>query len=313
MAVPKRSAIMSGAAVTPDYAPAKRRSLPTRVSQKQAESLFAAFGAWGYDNRGWLPSTRARYLQDVRRLANSLEKEGTSIWRATNRDLRGFLFALPPNPRYRNRMRQAFLAFFDFLMEEGYREDNPATGLPRLSEPRLVPKPITETEAKRLIRIAKQHGPQVHALIATFLYVGLRRTEIRTLRWAQIDDEGWVRFTAKGGQERVLPIHPVAQRALKEWRYVSADPEWVFPGRRENTPVSGTWVRVKVHDLGVEAGIVGLHPHRLRHTFATSLMEKTNDLRLVQEAMGHADPKTTAIYTRVRPVRIKDAIDTLEF
>jgi integrase/recombinase XerD len=145
------------------------------------------------------------------------------------------------------------------------------------------------------------------------LYTGARHDEIRRLTWPQISD-GWVRLAGKGAKERAVPIHARLRPGLGAWRVECPDPLWIFPSPAcIGQPVGSTWVRRRVRAVGELAGIPGLHPHTLRHTFATALLDRDVNLRTVQELLGHARPETTVIYTHVRPARSAEAVGRLGF
>src|SRR5205823_13916122 len=94
----------------------------------------------------------------------------------------------------------------------------------------------------------------------------------------------------------------------------STEAGWVFPSTAHaDRPISDTYVRHLVWDVGNAAGLHRLRPHLFRHSAATELLERTGNLRTVQEFLGHADPKTTAIYARVRPARLREAVQLMSF
>ena len=284
------------------------------MSQREHTRLLIEFGRWGYDERGWSPNTRERYTNWVRVADRWLTANGETLWRATTRDLRGFLFDQSANAQTRNNARQALVAFYDYLVDENYRDDNPATGLPRLPVPRMNPRPLETAEAEACARVAPLFGPKIDALVHAFLFTGMRATEVRTLRWVSIEgDGGWIRFVGKGRRERVLPLHPILAAKLSAWRPECPDVEFVFPGRNPGRPMSETAMRDTIRAVGDEVGIAGLHPHRFRHTLATTLVEQGTDLRTVQEVLGHSSLAMTAVYTKVRPARLREAIVALDY
>lgn len=100
------------------------------------------------------------------------------------------------------------------------------------------------------------------------------------------------------------------------WREECPDPRWVFPspyGKVKSKPLSSTWVRNVIRRVGEDAGIPELHPHLLRHTAATRLLNQGVDIRTLQELLGHASLQTTQIYLRVRPVNLRGALEGLEY
>jgi integrase/recombinase XerC len=243
-----------------------------------------------------------------------LREQGKTMLNASNRDLRTFLFTLPPTARTRNQIRIAMLNWFAYLIDSGIREDNPATGLPRHKEPPLKPRPLPVEKASDLVMVITSLPARDRLLAALMLFQGLRKNEVRTLKWGDFNGEDYLHVRGKGNKVRILPVHAQVREPLKQYRLVAQDPDWVFPSTRVlGQPVGQTWVRDKVYEIGDLVGIDHLNPHRLRHTFATTLMESGADLRTVQEALGHSDPKTTAIYTAVRPAHLKEAMERLDY
>jgi integrase/recombinase XerD len=277
--------------------------------------MFREFERWGFDERGWSQATRERYYRRALAADRWLTvNRGVSLIWATPKDLKAYLFSTPPNARNRNNVRQAMIGVGAFMVAKGITEANPALALPRLPEPESLPHALESAQARAVGLMAPSVGPMAQALVAVFLYAGLRKTEARLLEWASVSDDGWLRFRGKRSKERAVPLHARAQVILRRWRDESPDPDgrWVFPSpRRVGSPASETHVRTLIYEVGEAAGIPKLHPHTLRHTAATELLEAGADMRTLQEFLGHADPKTTAIYAKVRPPRLREAVDRM--
>jgi integrase/recombinase XerD len=276
---------------------------------KQVDILFLDFVKWGFDNGGWSKITRQNYRRRVR-AADEWLRGYTSrggLFTANERTLKAYLFDTTPNARNRNHIRQALQAFYEFLVGREYRDDNPARGLPRLPTTRTLPKVLSVEEARAALRAAKALGAEEEALLAVLFYTGLRRSEVQFLRRDAVEEE-WIRFDAtKTRQERQIPLHPVAALALRKWLPKCIGAVYVFPSpRNPNKPMSGERLNRIVRNVGELAGF-HLHPHLIRHTCATTLLDADVNLRTVQEWLGHASPTTTAIYTHVRPARLREA------
>ena len=234
---------------------------------------------------------------------------------ASAADLRAYLFSTKPTAQTRNHIRQALIGFGAFAVDMGWAQSNNAAGLPRLPEVAPPPKALDVKQARRIAGVAGALPLADRTLVLIFLYGGLRKSEARRLQWTQVSDDGlWLRFAGKGARVREVPLHEQARGALVALRLAATDPRWVFPSpRRRDAPVSETYVRELLYTVGDMAGIPHLHPHQLRHTAATRLLERGADIRTVQEYLGHASPRTTAIYTRVRPARVLEATGRLDF
>lgn len=289
-----------------------------RWSVRQKEELLRRFVQWGWDFKGWSPETARAYRSKVRTTDNWLvEKRSCSVITARAKDLQAYLFSRTPTARNRNTIRQALVAFGEFLVDEGIWEANRALALPRLPEPQLLPKALDVEVANKIETAAKSFGAQIECMVLVMLYEGLRRSEVVSLEWRHVRGD-WLLFhgsKAKGGQlrERSLPLHPKVKAALARWRLECTDARWVFPSPRyPGRPVSVRTFNTRIHEVGEVAGH-HLYPHLLRHTAATRLLETGADLRDAQEFLGHASPSTTAIYTKIRPVRLKEAVDRLNY
>ena len=127
-------------------------------------------------------------------------------------------------------------------------------------------------------------------------------SELCALRWRDLDLEaGLVSVLGKGSRQRLVPVGSHARKALADWRSESAgqlgDP--VFPGRH-GKPISTRAVQLRIKQLAQRQGLFkDVHPHMLRHSFASHVLESSGDLRGVQELLGHADIATTQIYTHL--------------
>src|SRR5438128_493644 len=175
------------------------------VAQKM---LFYGFDRWGFDAKGWAPRTREKYRWQVRRADAWLaEHQDTTIFAAKPKDLEAYLYSTKANARNRNAVRQGLIAFGDFLMAQGLRDSNPAIGLPRLREPRDLPKALETGEARRILAVLPAFPIEHQVAVLLMLMAGLRREECRQLRWSDVRGN-WLRFTGKGSKERVIPIKP---------------------------------------------------------------------------------------------------------
>lgn len=158
---------------------------------------------------------------------------------------------------------------------------------------------IEDDQTMALIRLARSEWP-IGAVIYLGLYLGLRREEIATLRWANFDDDlTWVRVLGKRDRTRDLPVHPRVQAILAPQRWPG---EYVFPGRLGGH-VSVTTINNWIADISRRAGLDHLGPHQLRHTFGGKVYEETGDVYLVRDLLGHVEVKTTLTYTRVQKER----------
>jgi integrase/recombinase XerD len=212
---------------------------------------------------------------------------------------------------------QCAAAFFKHLVLLGARGDSPAAALELPRRRRKLPRTLSPAEAQRLIEAAAGSTPRAmrdRALVELLYGAGLRVSEAVGLDRSGVDLEGrLIRCTGKGGKERVVPVGRHAVEALR--RYLAHGRPYL--DRRHQRELflnaqGGALTRAGAFlILRRLAGRAGLepervHPHLLRHSFATHLLEGGADLRSVQEMLGHADLGTTELYTHVSDRRRRD-------
>jgi len=185
--------------------------------------------------------------------------------------------------------------------------DDPPIGAVRAPrKARLIPRPLELDEAQRLLVAAVDEGGRRGVAAMLGLLLGLRRFEIAKLRFTDFS-AGWVRFVGKGQIEASLPVPKLLTRAIAELPHESP---FLFPGQsggHANPATVWLWVR----ELAREASLGDVAVHRLRHTCLTVANDETGDLRAVQEFARHADPDTTAGYTRVTRDRLSSIGDAV--
>jgi integrase/recombinase XerD len=215
------------------------------------------------------------------------------------------------------RRTAAARSFFRHQQLLGARDDNPAAAvkLPRRTKP--LPKTLSPGEAERLIDAAKGTQPRNlrdQALVELLYGAGLRVSEAVGLDKSGVDlDDRFVRVTGKGGKERVVPIGRHAAAAVR--RYLSRGRPYLDRRHRpelflnaKGGPLTRAGAFLILRRLAEVAGLepTRVHPHLLRHSFATHLLEGGADLRSVQEMLGHADLSTTELYTHVSDTRRRE-------
>ena len=202
------------------------------------------------------------------------------------------------------RRLSALRSFFQHLLKHDELGGNPAKGLRAPKAPRKLPQVLDADEMTRLVEVPTDTaiGRRDRAMLELFYSSGLRLSELCQLRWRELDlAEGLVRVTGKGDKTRLVPVGSNARAALAEWKSESAAAlnAPVFPGRG-GAPISSRAVQLRLRHLARQQGLwKRVHPHLLRHSFASHVLESSGDLRGVQELLGHADIATTQIYTHL--------------
>jgi integrase/recombinase XerD len=215
------------------------------------------------------------------------------------------------------RRTAAARSFFRHQQLLGARDDNPAAAVQLPRRIRALPKTLSPGEAERLIQAAAGTQPRSlrdQALVELLYGAGLRVSEAVGLDKAGVDlDDRLVRVVGKGDKERVVPIGRHAAEALR--RYLARGRPYLDRRHRAELflnarggPLTRAGAFLILRKLAEKAGLdpARVHPHLLRHSFATHLLEGGADLRSVQEMLGHADLSTTELYTHVSDRRRRE-------
>jgi integrase/recombinase XerD len=260
------------------------------------------------------PKTVEAYRRDLRQLGAYL---GKPVAKATLEELERYTAQLRADGLSGATIARRTAAARSFYRHQqllGARDDNPAAAikLPRRAKP--LPKTLSPGEAERLIQAAAGTQPRAlrdQALVELLYGAGLRVSEAIGLDKAGVDlDDRLVRVIGKGGKERVVPIGRHAAQALLGYLargrpYLDSRhrPELFLNARGGALTRAGAFLILR--KLAEKAGLDPhrVHPHLLRHSFATHLLEGGADLRSVQEMLGHADLSTTELYTHVTDKR----------
>ena len=200
-------------------------------------------------------------------------------------------------------------SFFTYLVREGVLKTNPMVGLGAPKATRKLPNPLDVDQLTQLLNDdSKQSTPIIIrdlAMMELMYSSGLRLAELVSLNINDIDfKEGIVPVTGKGSKTRIVPVGSVAIERLKQWlevreQFCKATEKALFVSKRGKR-ISERSVQVRFKQWGIQKSLdSNLHPHRLRHSFASHLLESSGDLRAVQELLGRSDISTTQIYTHL--------------
>ena len=270
--------------------------------------------------RGLSPNTLLAYGRDIRSYLQGLEKRRVPFEKVRQDDLLSLMMAAKGRGRSARsivRWLVALRTFYRFLTGEQLVRDDPTR---LLESPRLwrkLPEVLSPDEVNRLLESVNGRdwvAIRNCAILETLYATGMRVSELTGLKVSDLNFEvGFLRCLGKGGKERVVPFGRKAVEALQ--RYLSrVRPKLLREGRTENTlllsrlgrPLSRQMLWKIIRQLARKAQIKkSISPHTLRHSFATHLLERGVDLRLVQEMLGHADVSTTQLYTHVDRSHLK--------
>ena len=257
------------------------------------------------------PKTCDSYQRDLLRLADWLGRSGFVAWqRVTNHDLRRYVATLSReglSGRSIARHLSATRRFYQFLLREKLASDNPALDIRAPKSGRRLPRVADVDQLNHLLDGQPDDPLEVRDLCMFELMYssGLRLAELASLDLDTVDlRSGEVRVMGKGDKERLLPVGRKAISAIQAWLPYRAalanDGEAALFVSQRGERLSHRSIQARLSRWGISRGAdQKLHPHLLRHSFASHMLESSGDLRAVQELLGHADIATTQVYTHL--------------
>lgn len=263
------------------------------------------------DEAGLSPATLDAYRRDLVRLgdwcgARNLDRI-TDLGQADVRAFAASEHRRGMDPRTIQRRLSAVRRLFRYLVREGHARANPADGVRAPRVRRKLPVTLDVDQVRTLLEIPED-GPLARrdrAMLELFYASGLRVSELAGLTWDRLDlVEGMVRVVGKGRRERMVPVGRYAIAALQRWRrehlaVAGLEQPRVFISLK-GRPLSVRAIQKRVAWWSARQGLDHrVHPHQLRHSFASHLLESSGDLRAVQELLGHANLATTQVYTHL--------------
>ncbi len=259
------------------------------------------------------PHTCAAYRRDLTRLAQWLASQAPAltVWgQVTESDVRRYAATLNREGltgRSIARALSAIRRFYEYLIREHRLRHNPALAVKAPRSGRRLPVAADADQLAHLLDTPSEEPLEVRdlAMFELFYSSGLRLSELTGLDLGNLDlTSGEVRVLGKGSRERLLPIGRKARQALEQWLKLrpafAADSEPAVFVSQRGSRLSSRSVQLRLARWGQKCGAdQHLHPHLLRHSFASHLLESSGDLRAVQELLGHADIATTQVYTHL--------------
>lgn len=223
------------------------------------------------------------------------------------------------DPATLERHLSSLRSWFRFAIEQGWLAHNPATDVRAPKKPRALPKTLTREQARIAVEAPavedSVEARRDRAILELLYSSGLRRSELLNLSHTDFSADGSeVRVTGKGSKQRLVPVGRHAREAIAEWLRVRAnlagtEEPALFVGSN-GARLSASTLAHRLHYWARRSGLeTVLHPHRMRHSFATHLLEESADLRAVQELLGHARLATTQVYTHVDFQRLASVYD----
>lgn len=285
--------------------------------------LLDGWEQWLSIERNRADTTCEAYIGDLRMFKEFvISRRNGSLKSVGIDDIREFVKNLRIKgcgPSAVNRRLSALKTFYAWALREGYVKLNPASSelIDRFKIPERLPIHLTESEHEHFMNALEFHTPREKAFIALMNLSGLRISEACSLRMEHLIKERdkivAIRVIGKGNKERIAPIHPVLSGYINNWLSKKRGKKsgYLFPGNKDghiNRITGWRWFNEFKAKVGIKDMIT---PHKLRHTFATRLHQNGVPLLDLQKMLGHADPRTTAIYAHVDYEALQEHIKKL--
>lgn len=275
--------------------------------------------------RGLSSNSIDSYISDVQKLAIYLEESSIKISpvQISDEHVQQFIYDLAKKVQTRSQSRtiSGLRSFFDYLVFEDYRKDNPTNLLETPKIGRKLPDTLSQKEIDRIINqidLSHPQGQRNKTILETLYSCGLRVTELITLQISDLYfDEGFIRVIGKGDKQRFVPINVETQKLmliyLNEVRnHINPQKgfeDTIFLNRR-GKQLTRNMIFIIIKDLVEKAGIQkNVSPHTFRHSFATHLLENGADLRSIQQMLGHESITTTEIYMHLDKSFLKEVVE----
>jgi integrase/recombinase XerC len=263
------------------------------------------------------------YKRDLNCLSNYCESKSISLWTDLKQtDIRSYMAS-----RHRQglsstslqRELSAIRSFFNFLLKNQLTDNNPGQYIKAPKKTRKLPKTLDVDQIKSLLEAGTNSTIEIRdlAMFELFYSSGIRLSELAQLNLTDIDltDKTLMVRSGKGGKSRMLPIGSKAVAAINTWlehriKSITSTETALFISTR-GTRLGQRSIELRLKQWCKKKGIAeNIHPHMLRHSFATHLLESSQDLRAVQELLGHSNISTTQIYTHLDFQHLADVYDS---
>ena len=259
--------------------------------------------------RQYSPLTAQNYARDIRQLFKAAGD--TPLQEIKSHQIRRFIAQLHGSGlggKSLARMLSAWRGFYSYLMRENRCDNNPCVGLRAPKSPRNLPHTLSPDEAVRMVELPADDNVLTlrdKAMFELLYSSGLRLAELVSINPEALDfADASVRVTGKGSKTRVIPLGSHAIAALQQWiaarsSLAKADEPALFISRNGGR-ISARSVQLRMKEWGIKQGLSSnVHPHLMRHSFSSHVLQSSGDLRAVQEMLGHASISTTQVYTHL--------------
>jgi len=271
-------------------------------------ATLQGFLAYLHHERNYSPHTADNYARDIRRLFGLAGT--TPLPELKSHHIRRYIAQLHGSGlsgRSLARVLSSWRGFYNYLVRDHGCKGNPCVGLRPPKSPKALPHALSPDEAVKLVELPVETPLDARdkAMFELLYSSGLRLAELVSLDPVDMDfADASVRVTGKGSKTRIVPLGSHAIAALKAWLAVRGevarpDESALFVGSK-GARISPRTVELQLDKWALRQGLsTGVHPHMLRHSFATHVLQSSGDLRAVQEMLGHASISTTQVYTHL--------------
>lgn len=275
--------------------------------------------------RGMAQNSIENYVRDIHKLTTFLEKHKVIVSPIDIDEalVQQFIYSISKdlNARSQARILSGLRSFFEYLIFERYRKDNPTLLIESPKLGRKLPDTLSLIEIDKLIAhldLSLPQGERNKAMLEILYSCGLRVSELITLQISDLFfDEGFIRVIGKGDKQRYVPINTKTQQLINRYKdkirvhckIQKGFEDTLFLNRR-GKQLTRNMVFIIIKDLAEKAGInKKVSPHTFRHSFATHLLERGADLRSIQQMLGHESITTTEIYMHLDKTFLKEVIE----
>ena len=275
--------------------------------------------------RGLSKNSISNYVLDVEKLmlfleAHQIVETPINIHKST---IQQFIYELAKNvnPRSQARVISGLKSFFNYLVFEDYRQDNPMELIESPKVGRKLPDTLSEEEINELIGaidLSKPEGERNRAILETLYGCGLRVSELLDLKLSDLYfEEDFIKVTGKGDKQRFVPISDINKKYINIYRkeirvhmtIKKGAEDVLFLNRRGNKLTRAmifTIIKQLAHEIGLQKSI---SPHTFRHSFASHLLQNGADLRAIQQMLGHESITTTEVYMHVDRTHLAEVMN----
>ena len=260
--------------------------------------------------RGLSKLTQNNYARDIKLLLDVSNEISTPLDALKPANIRGLIAKLHGRGlggKSIARMLSSWRGFFDYLVKQHNFSSNPCIGMRAPKSAKTLPQALSADQAVQLVDIKEDDllSLRDHAILELFYSSGLRLAELVGLDFNTLDlANGTISVTGKGNKTRIVPVGSHAITAIQNWLSVRTtiakpDQNALFITKQGNR-ITPRAIQYRLKEWAIKQGINSdVHPHMLRHSFATHVLQSSGDLRAVQEMLGHANISTTQVYTHL--------------